>query len=1089
MRGLVFAVVSGLASAGWLYQRWTNPSAVRAQVIAKLSADFSGAHVSLEAARLRLLGGISFSELRLTRRDDPEKTELAYIPSGVIYHDKERLLDGKMAIRKIELDRPRLRVIREPDGRWNLAGILGIQHAEEPIPTMVIKHGTILLEDRAAGSPGRPTVLSVEIKDVSFTLINDPLRTLNFELKGRGEFAGGIRVLGAWQRDSGAIALTLQAPAVVVGPTLAQWLTLLCPELAEHAQHLRGTADLTGEMDYRPAKVDPAPREARLHYDFHCELTRGTLNHPQVPLPLDRLEASVRCVDGQLTLKQLTARSGPARVELKAGVWSRSPAMPKEGDQAVESRAVAASSASRCFSSADLEGDLSIEQLTVNSELFLRLPEAWQSARKLNTDFKPVGSVNLSVQFSRSAGCWRRHCVLHPVDVTASLVNKFDYQLEHITGVIEDKFDEASHTQELHVDLAGKAGDRPVYIRGDVHGEAPTSEVQIDVWGNDIVIDEKVLRALPEKQQALARSFRPAGLGDFMAQIRREAGSEKYANRYTIRVHDATACYDVFPYPLEEISGLLDIQPGHWEFRDFCGRHKGGQFRTHGRSYPTPAGDRAAIEISGENILLDAELEAALTPAGAAEPSALQTAWKAFAPAGRMSFTAKVDELPNRPQDISVTVTARNCAIRPTFFPYQLSDVSTTVSYKAGEVDVLEFAGKHGATVLRLESSRDGKEPAVHVDLIPGGGFYAKLPSLRGTPILPDGELLSALPEGLRKICTALELRDALRLDTELVIKMDPGSNKPDVYWNGGLALHDAAVRAGVLLEHVTGQAWCRGRHNGERLLGVRGNVILEQATLYNQPFRNIHTQIEVPEREPDLLQLPSLKAQLYGGNVGGVARVEFGPMIHYEVDLTALGVKLEEFGRQNRLGPNAQLSGQATARLYLRGHGSDLADLEGQGSIDVPNGKIKELPVLLDLLKVLNFRPPDRTLFEEAHANFGIRGQRVTVNRLDLYGNVISLSGQGEMNIDGSDLQLDFYAVWARIVQVLPPILRDIPSTIGQWVLKVKLRGRIGDMRFTKEPVPGLVEPVEQFLKRMKGQQKPDGTKAAVNQPMTIGQ
>ena len=126
----------------------------------------------------------------------------------------------------------------------------------------------------------------------------------------------------------------------------------------------------------------------------------------------------------------------------------------------------------------------------------------------------------------------------------------------------------------------------------------------------------------------------------------------------------------------------------------------------------------------------------------------------------------------------------------------------------------------------------------------------------------------------------------------------------------------------------------------------------------------------------------------------------------------------------------------------------------------------------------IANLRPPDRTAFEEAHASFGIRGQRVHFNRLDLYGNVISLSGQGEMNVDGSDLQLDFYAVWARLVQVLPPILRDIPSAIGQSVLKIKMRGRIGDPRFTKEPVPVLVEPVERLLKRMKGQQNPAANK-----------
>jgi hypothetical protein len=124
----------------------------------------------------------------------------------------------------------------------------------------------------------------------------------------------------------------------------------------------------------------------------------------------------------------------------------------------------------------------------------------------------------------------------------------------------------------------------------------------------------------------------------------------------------------------------------------------------------------------------------------------------------------------------------------------------------------------------------------------------------------------------------------------------------------------------------------------------------------------------------------------------------------------------------------------------------------------------------LLDLLKFLSLRLPDRTFFEEAHLAFGIRGSRVIINRLDLYGHAISLSGQGEMNLNGTDLQLDFYAVWGRLVQWLPPILREIPPTIGQCLLKVKVRGKMGDVHFDKEPVPVLVEPAEKLARWMTG-------------------
>ena len=80
------------------------------------------------------------------------------------------------------------------------------------------------------------------------------------------------------------------------------------------------------------------------------------------------------------------------------------------------------------------------------------------------------------------------------------------------------------------------------------------------------------------------------------------------------------------------------------------------------------------------------------------------------------------------------------------------------------------------------------------------------------------------------------------------------------------------------------------------------------------------------------------------------------------------------------------------------------------------------------------------------------------------------SLSGQGQMNLDGTDLQLDFYAVWGRIKQWLPPIFRDIPPALGQQLLKIKMRGSINDVHLTKEPVPVLVEPFKDLLDRMSG-------------------
>ncbi|HZT82117.1 MAG TPA: hypothetical protein VFA26_17955, partial [Gemmataceae bacterium] len=138
---------------------------------------------------------------------------------------------------------------------------------------------------------------------------------------------------------------------------------------------------------------------------------------------------------------------------------------------------------------------------------------------------------------------------------------------------------------------------------------------------------------------------------------------------------------------------------------------------------------------------------------------------------------------------------------------------------------------------------------------------------------------------------------------------------------------------------------------------------------------------------------------------------------------------------------------------------------LKGSGRVDVPSGKMANLPLLLDLLKFLALRVPDRTAFDEAHAEFDINGRRARVRKLDLYGNAISLRGQGDLNLDGSDLNLDFSADWARLTQLLPPGIRQVPPAISDQLLRIKVRGKAAEPRFEKDLVPLVTDPVKRLL------------------------
>jgi len=1014
-------VLGGIVAAAALYHHLTNADNIRRQVIRQLEGQLVGVGVRIESARLRLLGGVSLSDVRLIRTGDPDQNVLLHVPSAVIFHDKEQLLKGVLAIRKIELQRPRFRIVRSRDGKWNTANLLGPVNLDEPLPTIVVEQGTFLVEDRL----GAPDLMPVEIKNVNLTLVNDPLPTLAIEARGNSDLVGGVHARAAWQRATESMTAAIETTGAAIGPPLVQRLAAYVPEAAVHARELTGVAQLQACFDHQPGGARP------LSYHLRGQVSKGTLRHPQLPLPLQHLECKARCDDGRVTLESLTARNGDTYLSLKAV-------------------------AEAARADADFSGEMRVEKLILGPELFAGLPE---SLHDIQEDYAPAGAIDLSLEFGRTNGLWKRHTVVRAADVKARVAH-FPYPVEQVHGTIDQQVDEEKQTNVRRVDLTCKGGGRPIQVKGEVTGTAPDVAVNLDISSTDLPLDDALRDALPKEYQKLAGSFHITGVADFVAHIRRVPGARKCANHITIDFHDCGVSFDEFPYPLEKVAGKLTIMPDHFEFTDFHGSHKGGEFYVRGRSHPTATGDRISTEIHGKNILLDEELRDALAPRGRAD-SRLKAAWAALNPGGRLNVTAIIDQLPRQPEDVDVTVTARGCTLRPEFFPYPMAEVGGTVRYARDRIDVSKLTAKQGKTLLTLDEGQ--------IFLQQAGGFYARMTNLRGNPLLPDQTFLDALPPMLARSVAALHLKDPVGLTlSELVVKMPPEPNVPPIiYWNGGVALKDASLQLGVDLEKVTGQFWCRGLHNGRQLEDVVGNALFEQATLFKQPVRDIHSHVIVEKKSPDVLRA-GVTAHFFGGDVGGEARVEFGPTLHYVLNLNAMQVKLEEFGKHN-LGANVQLEGMASARLYLTGQGTEVDGLEGHGRLDVPAGKIYSLPLLLDLLKVLGLRMPDRTAFEEMHAGFSIQGPRVKVDRLDLYGNAISLSGEGEMNLDGTDLQLDFYAVWGRIMQVLPPLFRPLPPAVAEKLLKIKMRGKVDDVRCTKEPVPFLVGPLERLLKRDK--------------------
>jgi len=1102
VRSLVFSALGLTVFAALLYEAWTNPAAVRRQVHDKLHQLFIGATISVDSARLRLLGGIGVRDLRMARRDDLDRSDFLYVPSAVIYHDKEHLLDGTLGIRKIVVDRPHLRIVRERDGRINLAGLLAPPDLNQSVPTLIVKQGTIVLEDRRDTGPA----VLLEIRDVNLTVVNDPLETLILEGSGNTDALGPARIHARFYRPSAAISAVVDLPEAPIGPPLLQRLAVFCPDFIHNIGELSGSTRVQAKLAYRPGSAQP------LTYDITCELNNGRWRHEYLPAPLEHLHVQLRCINGRIPHAQLRAQVGLAsrrtaplrpvsrRAALQNNIAPVSPMQPVPSMQPVSPiqpvpSMQPAASVPTATIQADLWGlvwpaqppdsledivakmEVKVEHLLVTPKTAAHLPPKCQ---KIHKTYSPAGPLSLSYQFYRpDAEHWEKHWTIQPEGMTAEFEN-FRYPIEDVTGsVTVDQY--SDRDDSIRVDLTGRGSGCPVVVRGSIQGDA-RSEVDLVVIAEDVPIDHQLMAALPRKSRELARTFlppasrelgqteqlgklvQPAGLASIKVFIHRSRGQEHFANRYLITFHDASLKYDLFPYPLEKVTGVLDIQPDHWECRDFHGSHKGGEIFVDGCSFRLDGGDGSArdcvqIHIRGKDILLDPEFEQALSPPGVPGRAALRNAWAMLALRGRLNFESVVVDQPDQPQDIDVCVDVRGCAMQPDFFRYAMTDVRAGVRYKQGRVYVKEVSAKHG-------DCRLGMKDAVIV-LKPGNGFTAWFTDLSGNELLPDAEFLRALHPVLRRGLEPLQIRKPLHVEVKQLVLDAPAApgEAAKIWWDGGASLHQQTFQAGVEISDVDGMIWCQGHYNGRQLERVSGHAVLERATILGQPFTQLQGRLEVIPEMPDTLSLYDLKANLFGGVVGGEARFTFASPLRYEVKLDALRVQLEQFGKHNNLGTDAQLQGPARASVHLTGEGNDLSGLRGNGRIEVAHGKMYRLPLLLDLLKAFGLRVPDRTAFEQARMIFGIEGPQMRVYSIDLIGNAISLRGQGTLRLDGSNLNLDFSADWGRVPQMLPPGLSDLLQAGSDQLFKIKLRGPISSPRFEKEPIPGVVEPIKKIL------------------------
>ena len=172
-------------------------------------------------------------------------------------------------------------------------------------------------------------------------------------------------------------------------------------------------------------------------------------------------------------------------------------------------------------------------------------------------------------------------------------------------------------------------------------------------------------------------------------------------------------------------------------------------------------------------------------------------------------------------------------------------------------------------------------------------------------------------------------------------------------------------------------------------------------------------------------------------------------------------------------------ITGRTFAAVRLAGNCTGTHTYRGDGTLQLRDATIYELPPALALFKKLRIGRSDRSAFDSSNVNFTISGETIDMSRIELLGDAISLIGNGHLNMDRK-IDLNFYSIVGRN-RFHIPVVSDVVHASSQQALWIQVDGTLDDPKMTRTVLPHLNGSLRQLFQSSAA---PGSQRVATNNP-----
>jgi hypothetical protein len=1062
LRWMVLLAMLGVIAAGGFAARWwaAKDALVADLIRTRLQEALPECLVDFETTRFVDTGHLELTHLLIRSRATQQ--ELLRVPRIVFSIQTEILRDyRRLAIRDITLQSPEVTLLKGTDQRWNWEEVRLVVPASASSPSWVVKNGTVRI---GCSSPADGQIRTIQLQGIHLGLHPESFKRYAIEAVSMSDALGPIQVSGVLDSNTGEWKLRGVAGEVHLSDSLLELAGRFSPRVQEQLiQIQKSNRELLAQSQQNLVQAqiiasEPVPpsrsqdqlgaslvradvaiqfelgqteKGARLYYDVNGSVDHGHISEQLLPIPLYDLQGRFRFTPDRLEIRGMKAANGASTLLVdgaatrKVNGWSNS----------FQVRAT------------QLHFDKRVRG-------FL-----WGQLAKVFDLLNPSGTFDVDINLAQEPGQRMSYAInTFKVIDCRGVCDEFRYPVEQVNGSVRQE------GSAFVLEMSGVANGRPIQLDGRIDLTNRDRDIDLKIYLTDFPYDQNIRAALQKpEQQTIATILDSLSLTGTIRTgtvniVRGGVTGGKVMVCLSGELQDGAMKYALFPYEITNLSGKLNFNPlqrNTWMFTDVQGQH--GETKVTGQGFFDL--ENGPGELALEMTVLQAPLDQDLEKASITASPELATVWSDFHIRGAVDIDkVAVHWTEEEGCDVRLEGIHWNHGhFQAKALPYQWNNVSGTLTWKDKRLTIHSLHGDHDGTYLLI----DGSIPdSAFIEIEPGPGvawrMYMDERILHIIKLKPDDELRRAVPPVVADVLKAVNLQGTVDLSIGMELKgWVSDRNLITASWSTLAALKENTLFAGVQLNDVTGNIVHRGSWDGKNLW-MEGYCELDKLNALELSFRKARGPFQLKDGRltlgtPRLSGNPpahhrgnpyhqeQLRADMYSGQIGLDVDITTAMSIAnmlYQIEINVNNAELGEWAQEHGFN-SEKLMGKVNAVLQASGKGASTQYTTGQGWVQITPAALLEAPVFAQIFNVLSFRPtrPNDAMFKYAYGDFTIHDNVFDFSKIELWGDAISLVGQGTVGFAGdrySALNLDFYSMANNRVPFFGPLVKAVSD---RWI------------------------------------------------------